>query len=704
MAATSDRHVLRFGAFEVNLDAGELRKHGLKVKLKGQSFSVLVCLLEKPGELVTRDELRHRIWPENTHVDFDNSLNTMIRHVREALGDSARNPRFIDTVPRQGYRFVAPVAAEEQKTRRRPQGPYPYWIPVGLIMVVAVGLLIWLFDAGPPASRAPGIPQLAPLTAYVGVEENPSFSPDGSRVAFQWNGAEPGGFDIYVKKVNREEPQRLTSHRADDLRPAWSPMGGQIAFLRKLPGNRAAIMVMSEPGRQERQVAVIPSTHSRLAWTPDGKWIAYSVLMPGYVQRPPEQSGILAVSVESGQIRPITIPDSLFLGDRDPAFSPDGRSLAFIRLASLSSGELYVVDLDDHLRTGGEPRRLTFDNANARTPAWMPDGKEIIYSCTRGGYRSLWRLRLGRDPQPVALGGEQANHPAVSPQGDRIAYARTNDTSGLWKIQLEGPDGRPSPPQRLTRSTRRERNVAYSPDGRRIAFESNRSGASAIWVAAADGSEQRQLTFLGGTVTGTPRWSPDGQSLAFDSRVTGPGEIFAIDASGGEPRRLTNNPADDVVPDWSRDGKWVYFASNRTGRFQVWKLPAAGGEAVQVTQDGGFHAKESHDGEVLYYAKQTEHTPLYRVPVGGGQETRVLGPLDHWENFSVGRRKIYFMTASDDRGAVIRAYDLVSGSFEIITTIDASSPGGLSVSPDERTLVFAKQEEVQSDLVLMSLE
>jgi DNA-binding winged helix-turn-helix (wHTH) protein len=198
MSHTSETRVIRFGSFETNLDSWELRKHGLKVKLPNHSFVVLACLLEKPGELVTREELRAKIWPETTHVDFDNSLNTTIRHVREALGDSARNPRFVDTVRGRGYRFVAPVevvaGANTKKTERR------RWAPIGFAVTAAaaaaLAMLAWFPFANPRASEESWAPKLSPLTSYVGAEGHPSFSPDGSRVAFHWNGPEMGSFDI----------------------------------------------------------------------------------------------------------------------------------------------------------------------------------------------------------------------------------------------------------------------------------------------------------------------------------------------------------------------------------------------------------------------------------------------------------------------------------------------------------------------------
>src|SRR5262249_37426670 len=142
--------------------------------------------------------------------------------------------------------------------------------------------------------------------------------------------------------------------------------------------------------------------------------------------------------------------------------------------------------------------------------------------------------------------------------------------------------------------------------------------------------------------SGTPRWSPDGERIAFDSDVGGKWAIFVVSSNGGKPKRMTSVAANDDAPSWSRDGKWIYFVSDRNGADQVWKMPAEGGESVQVTKKGGTEAAESSDGKTLYYAKGRFDTGLWKVPVGGGEETQVLGSLVYTGNFAVVDSGIYF--------------------------------------------------------------
>ena len=290
--------ILRFENFEVDLRTGELRKAGVKLKFGGQPFQVLSILLEHPGEVVTRDELQKRLWPD-TFVDVDHNLNTAINKIREILGDSAESPRFVETLPRRGYRFVAklespvqpvipptiPVATLETDIRSQ---PHPKWLKIVAVMAaigactVAAVTLGWLWSSQHRKVRPAPPVKLTPLTSYPGIEQQPSLSPDGSQVAFSWNGPDQANFDIYVKttdvKTAGAVPLRLTTDSADDINPVWSPDGSSIAFLRKInPENQFKLLLMPALGGAERYLAdvLIPETGwlypPYLSWMPDSQ-------------------------------------------------------------------------------------------------------------------------------------------------------------------------------------------------------------------------------------------------------------------------------------------------------------------------------------------------------------------------------------------------------------------------------------------------
>src|SRR5262249_1201053 len=168
-------------------------------------------------------------------------------------------------------------------------------------------------------------------------------------------------------------------------------------------------------------------------------------------------------------------------------------------------------------------------------------------------------------------------------------------------------------------------NPQYSPDGSRIAVESNRSGGEEIWVCASNGGHCNQVTaFSAPFITGTPRWSPDGKQIVFDSGAAGHLDVYVVDANGGSPRRLTADSTNGIIPSWSQDGKWIYFSSQKTGRYEIWKIPSTGGAALQVTHNGGLVAFESPDGMALYFTKTDGDAKLWRSGLDGSGETEVL--------------------------------------------------------------------------------
>jgi Tol biopolymer transport system component len=334
-------------------------------------------------------------------------------------------------------------------------------------------------------------------------------------------------------------------------------------------------------------------------------------------------------SLETGEKRQLTNPQPPVIGDRDPAVSPDGRWVVFRRnITAGLRGDLYLLSVGKGLIAGGEPRRLTSAALNARHPAWIPDGEEILFAA-KG---SLWRLPILGEEPPARLPfvGEDGVLPVVSrpqPGGPRLVYVRSFQDTNIWRVDTSGP-GAPasSPPAVAISSTRADVKPQLSPDGRRVAFSPNRTGEAEIWLADLDGSNAVQLTSMGAPNTGTARWSPDGRTITFNSNLEGQWEIYVIPAAGGKPRRLTNHPANDNISGFSADGKWIYFSSNRTGEFQIWRTRAVGGEAVQVTHNGGYAALESPDGAFVYYTQTVDTaSDLWRLPTSGGPPVKLAG-------------------------------------------------------------------------------
>jgi Tol biopolymer transport system component/DNA-binding winged helix-turn-helix (wHTH) protein len=698
---------VRFGAFEADLSAGELRKHGLRLRLQEQPFLVLAALLEHPGEVVTREELVRRLWPDGTFVDFDRGLNAAVTRLRQALSDSAEAPRYVETVARRGYRLVAAVHAEPAAPLDIPRTPPVWiWVAVLLALVLLSGAGIWW-----KVKLLPDKPfAIVPLTTEPGIAMAPSFSPDGNQVAFQWdqNKREPR---IFLRAIGPGEPVRITTGSAAEFGPAWSPDGRLIAFLRYLNEFRYGVFLVPPLGGAERKVMEFtafpeysPSPYGRfpggdlcpIAWTRDAGHLIVSI---------PEEStfGLFVVSIDSLEKTRLTMPAGKW--ETSPAVSPDGNLLVFSRHETVDTSDLYLMALSKDLRPEGEPRHLTSE-ANlgryAESPAWAPDGHEIIYCSNRDGSPRLWRIGLqrGATPRQVPSVGPDSYLPAVS-TGGRLVYVHGDRDINIWRQQLSSESGGPEAPVSLIASTAKDSSPQYSPDGKLIAFQSARSGNTEIWLCGSDGGRCRPLTSFNGPLTGSPRWSPDGKQIAFDSARAGHFNIYVVDADGGAPRRL-DDPADAVAPSWSHNGKWIYFTSFRTNnRPEIWRLPSSGGAAVQVTRDGRLAAIESPDGESLYYLKRDVKLTLWRSRLDGTAETAIADDVAP-RGFAVTPDQIYYLRPVARGFATLRSLTLATGKNAEIATITKTLHQGLSVSPDGRYALYTQIDHEASNLMLLS--
>jgi dipeptidyl aminopeptidase/acylaminoacyl peptidase len=295
----------------------------------------------------------------------------------------------------------------------------------------------------------------------------------------------------------------------------------------------------------------------------------------------------------------------------------------------------------------------------------------------------------------------------------RLIYLRSFADLNIWRVETTTAGAQASsPPVVSISSTREDDMVQLSPDGRRAAFTSTRSGGWEIWVSDLDGANAVPLTSMGARAAGYPHWSPDGERIAFHSNFDGQWEVYLVPSGGGKPRNLTSHPAADSFPNFSRDGQWIYFNSTRTGEFLIWKMPATGGEALQVTNQVGFAPSESPDGAYLYYLETLDKpSPLWRVPTSGGAPVKVLEGVV-LTNYVVLDRGIYYIDQpSGQRG--VHYSDKPSGErrlqyFDFATrrsTTVASNLGivdtPLAVTADGRTILYSRIDSSVDDLMLV---
>ena len=712
----------RFGPFQVNSVSGELWKNGNRVKLQEQPFRLLVILLENAGEVVTRDDLRHRIWRDDTFVDFDSSLRVAVGKLREALGDDAENPRYVETIPKRGYRFLAPETYSEVAHGNGELGAspssaetaapdYPSGAPLVdrsswsrrwmftsvllLIVVACIAIAFRIFRQQRPQEQA--ALTAVPFTALRGRATSPAFSPDGSRIAFAWNGDPKGGskgFDLYVKAMGSETLLRLTQHPSESISPAWSPDGTQIAFHR-MAGADTGIYVVPALGGPERKLRStrIPWTdYTLISWSPDGKWIAFADGAPEG-----EHPRIYLLSMETLEARQIPI-NPMCLGEGLPAFSHNGENLAYWCLRTAYDAVLYSIPIQ-----GGHPKTISSFRAFPDGLTWSADDKKLIYSLNYlGGGLSdeLGEVTVENgSPKQLAFPGS-AMLPTVSPKGDKLAYSSVSVSSKIWRRDLLHPDAQA---EELIPSSRAQFDAQYSPDGKRIAFASLRSGLPGVWVSSDDGTNLVQISNPN-YVSGSPQWSPDGNRIAFDSHPLDHWEIFVADVAERKPRKLVTNITNVARPHWSRDGKWIYFISNGSGRMGAYRCPASGGDAVLLAKDiAAINPRESLDGKTVYFASNHDKSTLKQValPAQPGTESKVDGMprIKVAELWTLTQAGVYFVP--DEAPRSLRYFDFATRHVRPIFEVDKDFESGLSVSPDGRWMIYSQDGDVSGDIMLV---
>jgi eukaryotic-like serine/threonine-protein kinase len=582
-----------------------------------------------------------------------------------------------------------------QTVQAIPAPPPPIWrrwaIPGAVALVALAAGLGWFLlpDGTAPTPEAPL--RVIPLTSYPGLEEHPSLSPDGTQVAFRWNGTDQDNWDIYAKIIGpQESQQRLTTDPAEDYGPAWSPDGTAIAFLRDLGETKAGVFVIPARGGAERKVAEIYDRLlrwrlswgmlPRVAWTPDSQRLIVGGEAPD-----PKSPGFFLVSLATSELRRVSDGGGFF-----PVVSPDGRKLAFGRDYCW-----WVMPLADNYEPTAEAVRISEKNVPSGI-FWGPDSQELFFARDD----RLWRVDAsgGGEPQMVQSVTGQINNPVVSHQRRRLVYSARQGLSNLWRLDLLRSGQPQGQPVRLESSS-----MAYdasprcSSDGKRIAFESSRGGHSQIYVCDSNGRNLVQLTSSRGAFS--PAWSPDGKRVAF---VTAPAQtrgLHIMNDDGSGMRRLTETFA--VNPSWSLDGSWIYYSVGTQRESEVWKVPAEGGTPIQLTRRAeaanGATPQEALDGQHVYFVKGDG---LWRISVDGGEESQVLDSV-YLRNYAVCRDGIYFIPIPKPGDPwSIQFWSYATDTTKSIATLDHRPAQGMSAPIDGRYVVLTLREGT-SDLKLV---
>jgi Tol biopolymer transport system component len=666
-------------------------------------------------------------------TDYDPKLEPIVRtearRLRLKLTEYYNGPgaadRVVISVPTGGYtpqfeirpgavsKIVTLSASQILPKRSRISHLALSGIVASALVLLGISLAAaWLWRGGIQTST---VTREVAVTRLPGSAFQPAVSRDGKYVAFVWNGPD-GNCCIYLKSLESGELHQLTHGRGHDLFPAWSPDGRSVAFVRMYPDGQKQVFLTSvavagalnASAEHERLLVTARAVQPMWiddpsllylspgpAWSPGGSFLAISDS-----PKEGESDSLYFVDVANSQKRRATTPRAGEVGDYFPTSSPDGRKLAFVRVSSQRfSSDIYVEDIGS-----GGLKRITFDSRGISGLTWI-SSSALVFSASKGGTSVLWTVSSGGGkPQLLYGAGHEVFYPSVASGGRARVYSERFRNTNVWRVPVRPMNEHRQSPVKLIESSTENDSAQYSPDGAKIAFVSDRSGVSEIWLCNADGSGAVSLFSGKGWPVGTPRWSPDGRSLAFDMVEDGRSVIGLLDVKNGAAHVFAAGPADNMMPSWSRDNRFIYYVSpTGTDQVEIWKKAVDGSGSMQVTHHGAGEAFESPDGGTLYYLKP--RMGVWTVPPFGGEESAVSGleRVDSSRHFSLASSGMYFLS-NESPPWVLKYRPFSGGPISDVAVIERTpefATPSLSVSPDEKWLIYSQLDQSSEDLMLL---
>ena len=722
MAEQVQRAVVHFGVFEVNLRSGELRKHGLRLRLPGQPYKILTLLLEQPGEVVTRAQIQKNLWPGDTFVDFEHSLNSAIKKLREALGDSADHPRYIETVPRLGYRFIAPVTTgdtqpetafapvptEEALAGRppdiavRPAGRQRSRIVVALAaMLVTVSGGVWLTVSLRRTRRVPFEIVRTTRVTSGGQSIKAAISPDGRYIAHTLINS--GQESMQVRRAT-------TLHDIEIVPPApvhylgitFSPDSESVYYVTHTSEAQPPVLyrvpVMGGSPQKLKENLASPVTLS-----PDGTKFAF-------VREGAGESVLMIADLDSGRERRLVsrkLPEVLDY----PAWSPDGQIIACTDVDSSASSatgsDARIIGV--RVRDGSVSAVSSQTWGFIRQLAWLGDGSGLVMTARgpESGLLHVWQVSypggLGRK---VTDGLNGQTGASVSADSRQLVTVEESTISGIWRMSLT-PGQHPEAVISGSTGTSPPR---WTPDGR-IVFEQELNGHRSIWIAEADGSHQKQLTQAGNS--DQPSVCRSGRTLAYISDRDGSPAIWTMDIDGGRPAMVSKS-GPGALPQLSPDGKWIVYTATGSGHWMtLWRVASTGGPGIELNDRLWMGPSISPDGKWIagFYAEQglsTQKEPesIAVIPIGGGRPAKVFSKPPSVSPSGVrwsgdGRQLTYIDHGKD--GDNIWGQPVKGGAPRQLTQFHGAALFDFDWSPDGKQLVFRQGIQAHNVVLIQNV-
>ena len=698
--------VYRFNRFRLMADERILLRDDERIQMSPRVFELLLVLVENAGRLVTKETLLNRIWADS-FVEEGN-LNQTVSRLRKLLGERPNENRFIETVPRVGYRFVAEVHVIDRPAETAARTSIPSvgpaatvrtrssrkWIavPAGFVLVALGSFFFWYFGDRTSLTVASTPPKHTPirLTDFPKREERPVFTRDGDIRFTRWEGETPLTFVMGPDGSNQRRETAIAGLRTG----SWAPDGKKVVFYKEVDDDR--LYLANNDGSNE---IALPFIAGNMDWSPDSTSILY--------QTGRTNSDIYLYTLATGKSTTVVAAPGF---ESDPSFSPDGRSLLFISDRD-GNAEIYAQDLD-----GANLRRLTNHPAHDEFPTFSPDGTQIVFNSNReeenfdvyimnadgGGVRRVTNWKSEEEIRPGCW----------SADGTQILLVSNKEGKGdVYKMDIE-----PFAPVEVLRDESHDlRSPVYLPDGGKLIYVSVSESKMGELHLLDLATKQDRVLLTSEIADLHPKFSPDGNSILFQNRIEGNAEICVMSVDGGEVRNLTNNPARDINPAWSPDGSQIVFASNREGNYDVFPIYVMNADGshphrVYYTYAISSSPAWSPDGRQIVFANDKEDNrsgnfELFSIePETVNPETRLTfrKRYDTEPVFSPDGKRIAFASNTDGNWEIYVMNQ--DGSRLLRVTRDPSTDMNPSWSADGKRVIFSGERNGKAAIFETSID
>lgn len=664
----------RLGPWKVAPNLNELSKGDRSVRIQGQQMALLVQLARAQGEPVSREELLNNVWGQRAVTD--DVLSRSVAALRAALGDDAKSPQYIETIPKKGYRLIAPPRFTGRARSK------VFVVTLVIALAIAAAATWWgtrdshqLRVLPDPAAFAEN------FTARPGVETYPTLSPDGHYLAYVEN--QPGQQTLLVADAASRRIRSTWDAPGLIRGLAFASTADRIALISR-ENNRCDVVVLTLlTGDANPLASCWGEEPTGITWSRDSRHLVFVQSAPG---APP---GLAALDLSTGDVTRLTQPPE-HKSDLFPAFSPDGNQLSFSR-GDDTTREIYALNWQQDelgINLTESLERLTNDNQLALRHAWLSDYR-VIFSSDRAARQGLWMLDLNRGTTAL-LGARGARQPSISNNGD-LAYQVAIFEANLWRISLTNPTRKP---QLLVQSRRYDNHPTFSPDGTRLLFLSNRSGKSALWLSNPDGSEQSRVYEADDGRLTRPTWSHDGQWMVGVIYRAESSKVIRIPRSGGQPDYVESFGTNVVQVISLGENIWATINEGQTGSsLTVWGL---GKSPLRFEDLNPNHIALGPDGTILYSV--AGEAGIHQLNPQTRSSTMLVAdlPANRWNAWTSGLTAVYY--ASD---AQIHRKPFAADAPEVISALIPNAIGlTMATNPEESQLLVTRTDHVEIDIML----